>query len=83
MPTYDYKCETCENVFEENLKIVDRDAPTEHPCVLCGGKVVQLIGVPLFAYDNVKTKHFNPPKEVGQLKDRLSDIKSKHPRSNL
>ena len=47
------------------------------------GKIVQLIGVPLFAYDNVKTKHFNPPKEVGQLKDRLSDIKSKHPRSNL
>ena len=44
MPTYDYKCEECENTFEESLKIVDRDAPTEQPCVHCGGKVIQQIG---------------------------------------
>ena len=83
MPTYDYKCEKCENVFEENLKIVDRDAPTELPCVHCGGKVISLIGVPGFAYDNIKTKHFNKPKEVNQLKDRLADIKSRHPSGTI
>ena len=83
MPTYDYKCEACENAFEESLKIVDRDAPTEQPCVHCGGKVIQQIGVPLFAYDNIKTKHSHKPKEVDQLKDRLTEIKKKHPHGNL
>ena len=83
MPTYDFKCEECEHTFEENLKIVDRDAPLELPCVHCGGKIKQVIGVPGFAYDNIKTKHYNKPKEVGQLDDRLKDIKSRHPNSNL
>ena len=34
-------------------------------------------------YDNIKTKHFNKPREVGKLNDRLAEIKSKHPNSNI
>ena len=29
MPTYDYKCTKCGNVFEKELKIADRKIPTE------------------------------------------------------
>ena len=94
MPTYDYKCSECGHTFEESLKIADRDAPTALPCeqqiqqtkhmfTKCGGRVEQIIGVPLFAYDNIKTKHFNKPREVGKLNDRLAEIKSKHPNSNI
>ena len=32
MPTYVYKCDKCETVWEEFLKYEDRDAPTENGC---------------------------------------------------
>ena len=51
--------------------------------IKCGGKLEQIIVVPLFAYDNIKTRHSHKPKEVNQLKDRLSHIKSKHPGSTI
>ncbi len=83
MPTYDYKCEECENTFEETLMVVDRGVPVEEPCIHCGGKVKQVIGVPLFAYDNIKTRHSHKPKEVNQLNDRLKEIKKKHPGNTI
>ena len=94
MPTYDYECIKCGYTFEESLKIADRDVPTELPCVQqipktkhmsfeCGGEVKQMIVAPGFAYDNIKTKHFAKPAVVGQLNDRLKDIKSRHPGNTL
>ncbi len=41
MPTYEYKCEKCGNVFEELQSITD-DPVKE--CPTCGGKVHRLIG---------------------------------------
>ncbi|MFZ1081995.1 MAG: FmdB family zinc ribbon protein [Candidatus Kryptoniota bacterium] len=41
MPTYEYKCEKCGNVFEEFQSITD-DSITK--CPKCGGKVHRLIG---------------------------------------
>tara|TARA_B100001079_G_scaffold185363_1_gene159609 strand:+ start:643 stop:939 length:297 start_codon:yes stop_codon:yes gene_type:complete len=98
MPTYDYECIKCGYTFEESLKIADRDAPTELPCVqeidvqqtkhmsftqVCGGEVKQMIVAPGFAYDNIKTKHFAKPAVVGKLNDRLKDIKSRYPGNTL
>ena len=56
MPTYVFKCEKCENVFEESLKYEDRDSPTEHLCQKCDGNVIRIPAMPLFAYDNVGSK---------------------------
>ena len=39
MPTYVYNCESCDQMFEENIKYEDRDAPIEHPCKISGGKI--------------------------------------------
>ena len=40
MPTYDYKCNACENIWEEFSLINDRDKPTENPCPECGKEEV-------------------------------------------
>ena len=32
MPYYDYKCTECDNEFEKNLKISDRETPIQTPC---------------------------------------------------
>ena len=88
MPTYDYECIKCGHVFEEDLKIVDRKIPTEEPCRFptCGGEVKQIIvKASGFAYDNIKTKHFVKPAAVGQLNDKLKDMKNsgKYPGNTL
>ena len=40
MPTYDYKCNACEKIWEEFSLINDRDKPTENPCPECGEEEV-------------------------------------------
>ena len=88
MPTYDYECIKCGYGFEEDLKIADRKIPTEERCRFptCGGEVKQIIvKTPGFAYDNIKTKHFVKPAAVGQLDDKLKDMKKsgKYPGNTL
>jgi putative FmdB family regulatory protein len=36
MPTYEYKCEKCSNIFEEFLSMDERDQPLDKPCPQCG-----------------------------------------------
>lgn len=38
MPTYQYKCEKCEHVFEEIHKMADRHIPLTQPCPNCKEK---------------------------------------------
>ena len=79
MPTYVYKCEICEQTFEENVKYDDRDAPTEQKCQTCGGVITRIPAMPLFAYDNV-----GPRKKPDQgFNDRLKDIKRSHHGSTI
>lgn len=40
MPTYDYECENCKEIFEQFQKITDRPLET---CPKCQGKVKKLI----------------------------------------
>ena len=94
MPTYDYKCEKCGYAFEENLKIADRNIPTESPCVQqisqtkhmsfeCGGEVKQIIAAPYFGYDNIHTRHSTKNKEPGWFKDKMTDMKKNMPGNTL
>ena len=40
MPTYQYKCDECENAFEESYRIADRNVPVNKTCGKCGtGKI--------------------------------------------
>ena len=67
MPTYDYRCEKCENEFEEMLLISKKDEPTETPCTECGGEVKQVVAAPYFGYDNIKTRHSTVPTQSLQV----------------
>jgi len=40
MPTYEYKCSNCEEIFERFQKITD---PPLKECPVCGGKLIRLI----------------------------------------
>ena len=82
MPTYDYKCEKCENVFEEMLLISKRAEPTKVPCEKCGGEVKQIIvKASGFAYDNIRTKHSK--KVPGWYSDKIKDMKRNIPGNKL
>ena len=94
MPTYDYECKKCGNVFEKELKIADRKIPTESSCeqiVLgqiqaspnCGGEVKQIMAAPYFGYDNIHTRHSTKNKEPGWFKDKMTDMKKNIPGNTL
>lgn len=40
MPMYEYWCSECDNVFEEQQLIANRDLPTIRPCSCCGGYTI-------------------------------------------
>ena len=77
MPTYDYECIKCGYTFEEDLKIADRNIPTEERCRFptCGGEVKQIIAAPYFGYDNIKTKHSQNNKVPDWYSDKIKDLK--------
>ena len=81
MPYYDYKCEKCGHEFEENLKIAERDTPTEQPCWFptCGGEVRMV-----YAKPHIGDPWHHSGKKVDEgFKDRLREIKSSHRGSTI
>lgn len=40
MPTYDYRCNSCEGTLELFLSIANRNKPTEEPCPSCNANTV-------------------------------------------
>ena len=46
MPIYDYRCEKCEELWEENLSMSKMNSPTKKPCPHCEetGCVVKHVG---------------------------------------
>ena len=78
MPTYDYVCDKCGNTFEEQLSIANRKVP-EGNCVECNnGDIRQVIGTPLFAYDNISSPgHLKKPPRW--MKDKLQEVKRTQP----
>ena len=40
MPTYDYRCNACEHLFESVQMMADDMIPTKEPCPECGKKEV-------------------------------------------
>ena len=91
MPTYVYKCDTCEETWEESLPYEARDLPTEGHCSLsphlgatvpCYGTVSRVPQMPGFAYDNIPSPG-HPKKTPDWMKDRLKDIKKNQPGATM
>lgn len=68
MPKYDYQCDSCDGVFERQLKIADRLQPVSEECPMCGevGNVNIVIGA-------VKTVRDTPKLDNG-FREVLSKI---------
>ena len=79
MPTYEYKCKNCELVFEEMHKIAERNIPIEKPCPQCGGE----IQMNFCAVGFVDPMRIGVTKRPEWFKDRLREIKKKHPLGKL
>ena len=80
MPYYDYKCSSCEHEFEENWKIVDRNKPTEEPCVKCSEIAVKHI----FGTSHIGDPWHHAGRRIDAgFKDRLKEIKKLHPRNTI
>lgn len=41
MPFYDYKCTSCEHVFEQFLPMKKRNQPEKKPCPNCSNKTIK------------------------------------------
>ena len=47
MPTYDYRCNACEHVFEAFHLMTEDDPPSKEPCPECGKrKVTKAVSMP-------------------------------------
>ena len=81
MPTYQYKCNECENEFEEIHRIADREVPVDKLCGICGRGKIQLIPqIPSVMY----SLRDSPRRHTSDgFKDRMKEIQRNHPGGNL
>tara|TARA_R100001510_G_C7637632_1_gene195541 strand:+ start:1121 stop:1414 length:294 start_codon:yes stop_codon:yes gene_type:complete len=82
MPTYDYKCNACEHIWEEFSLINDRDKPTENPCPECSEKQVvrEISGYGICVDTNITPNKVTGGQwnELMQKMDRTLSPKAKH-----
>ncbi len=78
MPTYDYRCESCGEIWDSFQMISNRDKPCKEKCPYCGKKkVVRHIGeFPSMATDTTLTAN---KKTGGQWNDLMHKVKSYTP----
>lgn len=72
MPTYSYKCESCQHEFESFQKIADRDTPTQTGCPSCqANTVIRTPGIGGHQFHDVQ-------KPSGDWRNLLENIKRKN-----
>ena len=78
MPYYDYQCTSCKHEFEINMKISERNVPTQEPCPECSERDVELqLATPTIG----DPWRFAGKRPDEGFRDRLREIK-KHHRGN-
>ena len=78
MPNYDYYCSSCKHEFEINMKISERNVPTQKPCPECSERDVELqLATPTIG----DPWRFAGKRPDEGFRDRLREIK-KHHRGN-
>lgn len=82
MPLYDYRCDTCNNVFELRLPMTDNILPTTKPCPTCNNYTIEqfLETAPGIA-DPMRIGSIRPPSEF--RRDVLGRIKAANPGNTI
>lgn len=81
MPTYTYRCKSCDTTFTKQKAMSARKEPEEQPCPACGlnGAVTQVITAPML---NAETG--GSLKKAGDgWKEVLSKVKETHKINNI
>ena len=81
MPTFSYRCQSCRQIFELNLKIGQNETPTLEPCPYCKQTTVNQIitsATPLADPFSVGRIHM-----TDEWRGILKNIKDKNPGSNI
>ncbi len=79
---YQYRCTACENIWERQLKLADREVPFNEPCPKCEteGNVVQYLGNMPMHIDSHKLGIKKPDQGFREV---LSRVHEKTPGSRL
>lgn len=78
MAVYEYRCKGCENIFEEEHPIDEREIPLQKPCEKCGGELYIGLGACGLKFGGCPHK-----KPEGWFNDRLKEIKKKTPGNKI
>lgn len=72
MPTYEYRCNACQETFEEFLPLAKRKTPEKKACPCCGEKRVKqvVLSSPSVGVDLGKDIH----KATGGFKDAMQKV---------
>lgn len=79
MPTYDYYCENCNESWEENKLISERDEPLKTPCVKCGEKIKRGVAAARVSYEGA---HSMMKRAGNEWNDVLKGIKKASDKEN-
>ena len=85
MPTYVYRCNTCEEDWEESFPYEERDKHVGEGCIAtspCDGKILRIPQMPGFAYDNISSPG-HKKSTPSWMKDKLKEIKRTQPKATM
>ena len=80
MPTYQYKCNECDNTFEEVHRIADRNIPVDTLCEICGQGNIELVPQLL---TTISMRGSWRQHTSDGWKDRLKEISRNNPGNSL
>lgn len=83
MPTYDYKCQTCEHEGEVRMRIADLDLPenVDAICPECGAATFRRNWSAPVSHEYMTPEGLGRVKAPGDFRDMLSQIKKGNPGS--
>jgi len=76
MPLYDYRCEKCNVIWEENLSVSNREAPCSEKCPHCkkkGGVKKHVGGFPSVGIDTTLTADKKTGGQWNEIMNRIKD----------
>ena len=85
MPTYNFECTKCENVFESFQTIANMDKPLDMPCPSClkDGYMIRLVGSPGLGDSTRLESTKGRAKPSNDFNDRLREIKKNYPGNKI
>ena len=86
MPMYDYRCDKCNKLWEENLSMSNSNKPCENPCPYCqaeGFVKKHVGGFPAMAVDTTMTADKKTGGRWSEIMNKIKDATPDRHHDNL